>query len=326
MNNTISVWAAILIFISASVSSEENFDIQTCQQQDFVNSYHLIDVDDMNAVSLFYKQIGDSNFIDLGYISSIVGKRKRITTYYDFDDLAVLNASKEIIHIVDDNLPDFRMEREQVNYIDNQIAERNTISLEVKRYNKKVAKLDKHPLFSRIKRSDRKLLIDNLSTISAKQPNNLSVKLNVESTDIVDLINYYNIPIGSVTLSNFNLSSIGIPKLYSLLSFEIFNNSNTYLTKSENKEVNAAFCKIHNDFQQQFPYINKSLHFGYAEYYELTLKDYSHLLLLKKYPVLFDIGQILILTLLGFFLIKLSSGRYIKKNNYKKTTYSRRLK
>ena len=138
------------------------------------------------------------NFERTNFIS-LMGQRDRITTFYDFDNMALHNENKELLHILDNNLPDYRVEKEQIIYIDKLSTPEAIRKFEVKKFNKKISPLDKHPFFSRMKRKERSVLIDYLSSVSRDSPDSILESLQIESKEKVHLIS----PIWNSTCSGY---------------------------------------------------------------------------------------------------------------------------
>jgi len=176
------VVAYVIATTAASALTEDTSQLP-CEAQDFDNVYYLFDINDITDATYFYNQMHllfpteKTNFLTL------IGQRDRISTFYDFDNLALHNANKELVHILDNNLPDYRAEKEQIIYIDKLSTPKVIQRFEVKNYNRKISPLDKHPFFSRIKRKQRSILIDHLSTISKDSPDSISESLKIKSKE-----------------------------------------------------------------------------------------------------------------------------------------------
>lgn len=317
MKRIVFLLIVFLISIKLVNAGAINDQVQTCMKNGFVNSYYLIDLADISEVSSFYRQMGNSIFNELEDFSAIKGKRDRISTYYDFDDLELLKARKELFITLDINLPRYRTEREKIYYIKNLADKSDSISFEVKNYNKKTGPLDKHPLFRRIKRSERPILINEMKSVSNKVAENISEKIKVESTEIVYLITRYGIGHGAITLSSFNISNFGIANTSAVLKIELFPDKIEKLLPNEHQYVNALFCQTRELFQKQFPHLKSNNWFGYADYQNLAIKALPSHNFFKQHPLLFSVGQIIILSFIGFLILVLLLGRYTRADVYK---------
>jgi len=311
---------ASTVIIAATSAFAEDSPLNSCDNQDFDNVYYLFDKNDFIAAGDFF-QLNDLLFpFRSTNFKGLLGQRNRITTFYDFDELKLLNANKELVHTLDNNLPDYRVEKEQIIYIDKLTTPATIKRFEVKKYNKKVSPLDKHPLFSRIKRKERSILIDQLSTISKDSPETISESLQIKSVEKVHLITLFGIPHAAITLSKFTISDISVPNTSLLLKIDIFHDRLDELKEHEKKYLNTLLCRIDDNFRSRFPHIESYSWFGYVEYNKLAnIFQPSHALF-RQYPEIYSIGQIICLSFIGFLLIYLISGRYSRQDSYGKVS------
>ena len=317
---TLCLVIAYAITSTAASALAEDSSLNSCDNQDFDNAYYLLDKNDFIAAGDFF-QLNDLLFpFRRTNFKGLLGQRNRITTFYDFDELKLLNANKELVHTLDNNLPDYRVEKEQIIYIDKLTTPATIKRFEVKKYNKKVSPLDKHPLFSRIKRKERSILIDQLSTISKDPPDSISESLKIRSAEVLHLITLFGIPHAAITLSEFTISNIGVPNTSLLLKIDIFHDRLDELKEHEKKYLNTLLCRIDEKFHRRFPHIESYSWFGYVEYNKLAnIFQPSHALF-RQYPEIYSIGQIICLSFIGFLLIYLILGRYSKQASYGKVS------
>ena len=298
----------------------EDISQNTCENQGYNNAYFLIDKNDFYSAAVFYYKIGVIDSITESNFESLIGQSDRTRIYYDFDDLDILSVNNELVSILNSDFRDYFTEREQINYIDTQTTPANINNFEVKYYNKKISPLDKHPLFSRIKRKERSILTDQLANISSHPPESISESLQIKSFDNIHFILLYGVPYASITLSRFSISNYNVPNTSLLIKFEKFHDIEDKLTKNETKSLDAFFCQIEENFQIEFPHIKSLQRFGYAEYYQLAIDNLPSRVFFRKYPEVFTIGQIIILSFIGLLFISLISGRYLKRDGYSRVS------
>lgn len=308
----------LVISSTTSYALDEGARQNDCDSHGFDNSYYVIGEKDFIAASAYYLNIPKINSDGKTRFLSQIGQRKRTATYYDFDDLALLNAHKELLHVFDTDVPNYFADREQVQYIDMQATSNNTYIFDVKDYNKDVSSLDKHPLFGRVKRKQRPQLIENLETVSKVAVESVFEHLRIESQDSVHFITLYGITYGTVILSRFSIYNFGIPNSSLLLKFEKNNEKQSALTIQERKYLDTFFCEINEQFQLQFPYIKHFSWFGYSQFNDLAVDYLPNRAFFLKHPELYSIGQIVCLTLIGFLFIYLFIGRYSKSSSCRK--------
>ena len=309
--------ACAIFSVSANALSED-VPPTSCENKGFDNIYFLIDKNDFYSASIFYQKIDVIDSKTETDFKSLVGERDRSSIYYDFDDLDILNAQKELVYILDKDLLDFFPGREQIIYIDNQTTPVSINKFEVKKYNRKISPLDKHPLFSKVKRKQRSILVDLIADISKSPPEAISESLKIELSENVHFIILHGTNFGAITLSRFTISNFGVPNTSLLLKIEKFYNRQDYLMQHERKYLDAFFCQIEERFEMQFPHIESSAWFGYRDYNKLALENLPSRAFFRKYPEVFSLGQIITLIFIGFLFIYLILGRYSKSDSYRK--------
>ena len=304
-------------FISVSNASENSIQ-DRCQNRIFNNTYYLIDNVYADHTSVFLQNILKSNIDQEVNFIGFVGVKDRVTTYYDFDDMELLKSNKELVHILDIDLPQYHPGKQIISYINNEFKPSVINNYEVKNYKKTISPMDKHPLFGRIKRKERTSLINSLYPVSRNSPETITESLVMNSKEKVHLVTLYGIPYGSVTLSQFTITNYGVPNTSLLLKIEKNNSSHNQLTIYEKERLNLYLCSMSEQFHRQIPDIKASGQFGYAEYNKIATRNLPTRSLFRKYNLVFTIGQIISLGLTGFLIIWLFLGRYSKSNSYRK--------
>ncbi|MBL1141655.1 MAG: hypothetical protein D8M62_06400 [Proteobacteria bacterium] len=294
-----------------------------CINQGFKNTYYLLDYKDITAASVFFQEISLKNTSMESRLVIKKGTRARGITYFDDNNLTLLTAKKELIHVIDNNLPEFREDKEQIIFYDRTLLNESSKSFVVKNYNRKLTPFDKHPLFGRIKRKERPVLMELLSGIGISKLQSISGVININSDEEVKLITHFAIPYGAFTFSIFNLDDFGVPNTSFLLKFEMFSNEDNSLTVFEKESLNKLFCQVNKQFQISFPHAESSPWFGYAEYHKLASEILPSRTLFRKYPLLFSVGQIVCLSFIGFLFIYIVLGRYSRRDNFRKVSKSK---
>ena len=307
----------LLIAVSTNAwAAEEN--PPSCGREDFQNAYYLIGVESIAAISEFffsipstYRLSEDSSFI-VHY-----GRKNRLQTYFDDNDLSLLNQQRELSLTLNQDMPKYKREREVVFYKDNSTTPAQVTNYEARRYNKKISPLDKHVILGRIQRRLRPLLIAKLESLPGVSVNNIGVGLKIEHRESVLMYRHYGNNYGAVTLDRFHLSNYGVPNTFSLLRFEIDASMQQQLQQHERDELYQVFCRASQGFQQRYPQLQLSRQFGYAEFHQLAETLLPTRMLFAKYPILYKVGQIIILALIGALFLCLFLGRYTKHKGYR---------
>ena len=316
LNKIILVTIFLLVASGSSVAEYGEFP---CNGLKSSNAYYLLGIADIEEVSRYFQTLSESHFKEIESFSAIVGQRDRLVTFYDTKDLGLLNQGIELLHVVDKKLPAYREDRESIYYRDDNDSITDIKRFEVKRYNKKVAPLDKHPLFGRVKRNQRENLADSISQRINAAPETISPYLKVEHQEVVYLVSHYGSPYAEITLDKFHIINFGVPNTSTLIRYEIYPNSEFELTKRELDDLNAVFCSAQKEFTRRFPEIKPMSWFGYADYQRLATEILPSRVFFQRYPILFQLGQIAVLSFCGFLMIYLILGRYHKKVIYKVT-------
>lgn len=305
--------------ITPHVSATEDLPT-SCNNKSFDNISYLLHKNDIKAAGIFFLLKDLESSPEKTNFRSFIGRRNKITTFYDFAELQLHNAGRELVHTIDNNLLNYRRDREKISYVNRSLLATETKWFEVKHYNKKLSPLDKHPFFGQIKRQERTMLIDYLANISEAPSESITESLIIESTENVRLITLFGIPHATITLSDFSIINIGVPNTFLLFKMEIFHEQQENLKQYEKEYLNAFFCRVHEKFQRQFTETKSYPWFGYAEYHKLAIKTQPSHLLFRRYPEIFSLGQILSLTCIGFLFIYFILGRYTRQSSYRKIT------
>lgn len=318
----LSQLVCICVTLIASVNAKmtDNLPYDICDGETFHNTYYLLNSGDIPLASdLVLKDTILKPDTDKG-LKSNSGKRELITTFYDFNELEILDGKKELKHILNKNLPAYRKEKEQIIYSDFSSTQIDVNAFEVKYYNKKLSVFDKHPLLSLIKRKERPILFNLLSDISQNDISSISESIMVHSIEKVNFIMLYDVKYAAITLSQFTISSFGVANTSFLLKIELLSNQTKNLLREEKEDLYNFLCKTNIVAQTYFPDAEPLSRFAYPEYFKLAENILPSRLLFRQYPILFSIGQIICLSLIGFLFIYLILGRFSKRINYRQIT------
>jgi len=299
-----------------SAFSKNNSD-SVCGDKKFLSSYFLVEASDVGAVSLFFQQLYENYFEEKTSYTGVVGRRKRVEKYFDVRDFPVLADEKELLLVTDENLPTYRVGRETVIFRDNGITPAKVRLFEVKRYNKKTTPLDKHLLFGRVKRKERPDLLKELSGIGQYPSDSFIENLHVNHEEVVYLVRHFGVPVAAVTLDKFHIANYGLPNTSTQIKFERFSGAESHLTVQELNELDDLFCNAINDFHKQFPGLRRLNWIGYKDYQQIANGLLPTRTYFRNNPLLFTLGQIVILSFIGFIILYLFIGRHSLRDNYR---------
>ena len=302
-------------FCFAAASERQSLD--ECLGRGFMSQYYFIGVNDIAGVSLFFKGMPDVYFEADHFFVDKSGRQTIKETYFDDDRLGLLSTGQAVSLVEKLNLPMYRSGRELVFYSGRDEA--SVQQFEVKRYKKKRSPMDKHPLFGVMKRKDRATFIAMLRGYGDGDDSfGLSKKLVVTHSEIVYMITHFGRPYGTIILDEFNVGGFGIPNTSTLIKFELGEGVREGLSKEEFQYINFMFCRMSRDFQERFPKLEKLDRVGYAEYSSIARKMLPTREYFRNNPLVYLVGQILVLSFLGFLIICLMLGRYKKQYTYRR--------
>lgn len=306
--------------LSTNVLSDES-SVASCEREGFQNSYYFIDVETIADVSDFFVQIPDIYLIsDDSYFSVEYGQRNRVETYFDDNNLNLLKFNRELVLILNEEIPEYKSEREEAVFRDNSTTPSNVISFEAKRYNKKSSALDKHVFFGRIKRRLRPQLIENLELLTGVSIANVGAELKVGHRETILMYRHYGKNYGAITLDRVHISNYGVPNTFSLLKFEINSKNQDQLKKIERENLHKVFCGASEQLKKHYPQMLMFNRFGYAEFYKLAENLLPTRRLFSQYPKVYELGQIIVLIMIGCLFLYLLIGRYSKHKGYRSIT------
>lgn len=308
----------VVVFLGfSSLSIASDSPGAGCENQNFTDTYFLLGANQVGEVSIFFNNLFNNYFEDFEPFISTVGQRSRLERYFDTNKNSIHDGGMELYISTEENLPEYRIGREQVVYKNNS-AELGPASIyEVKRYNKKATPLDKHPLFGKVLRKERVNLLDKLKLVGPVQIEALIEMLEVRHEELVFLISLYGVHTASITLDKFHIKNYGLPNTFTLIKYEIQPDSGSNLSELENEKLNQTFCLLMHDFQQEFSSLEPISTFGYQQYVQLANMQFPGRAFFQRYPLIFTLGQILVLILIGFLLVYLLLGRYSQGKNYR---------
>ncbi|MGV6826023.1 MAG: hypothetical protein ACWA5Q_03510 [bacterium] len=274
---------------------------------------YVIGVSDIPPVSLFFRGIPNTFNDHLGDFTAIVGQRKQSIVYYDSDDHDLLKNGLELSHVIDNNLPKYREERERILLTRKQNDTLSTTTYVARKYNKNLSKIDKHPLFRNIKRASRPEIFQTIVAASNSEPTQLKSILEIDNEESVIAISKYGKTVAEFILSYNKIENFGIPTNLIYLRLSINNHESSFLSENELTQLHKNLLVISQQIESQFPSIQKLNTVGLQEYLNLAIKQFPAREFFNTNPLLFTLGQILTQIFVFGLLIALLLGRYSPK-------------
>ena len=300
-----------------SIPADQLQTATSCSENQLFNSYYFIPKQDIQSVAAFYNSTFPLLFNGMASLYTFNGRRNRAVTYFDSQDLTLLENQKELLISLDIDFPAYRLEKEQILLIDSSVTPVKSTKYESKSYNKKASSLDKHPLLGKVKRKERQALIGSIGDGHSIQPEQIISVLTVDHEEVVVLLELFDSLQAAITLDNFSISNLGIPNAYYLLKMEFFQAGPPHLTSDERMMVDQAFCESRTEFEKSFPNIKRRAWFGYRDYHQLANLTSPGRSYFKRFPIVFTAGHIATLLLLGALVLFLPFRKYNKPTAYR---------
>lgn len=243
------------------------------------------------------------------------GTRLKTGTYFDTPTQDLFHSKIELLHTIEHQLPTYQQEREYISYGSYQNSNQAfTHRYPVKHYKKFHTKFDKHPLIGLVKRSQRPLLFDLLGN-NIELLEQLTANIEVEHNEKVFLISHLNETVAQVSLDNYHIENFGLPVAGTLLTFEIDPIIEERLNNNEKTILKSVMCTLETDIENALSIKRLPTNLNYLDYIKLANNRLPIRSFIRQYPLFFNILQAATLSLIGFLLLVLLSGRY--NNNQK---------
>ena len=238
---------------------------------------------------------------DAYYFINSFGTLKEKVTFFDSNSLELRSSGKQIFTVQSETFPDYRPESFQI--YSNILSEQNTVSaIGDRRYNRQTSQLDKHPLFSRVKRSERAVLLAKLNELTKQPALLISPKLELSRTRVGNLVRHYDQPLLSIYLDDNTISTFSIPNHQFVISINVFQNNLYNLNENELKVASKIYCQLTEDIETLF---GRQPLPGVADYQYFLNQLGEMFPLYERFltnPTLYKLVQIIILLLISGFV------------------------
>ena len=290
----------------------------SCSGNYFQDSYYLFAPADFDKASRFYLSLPEQESSADHELKSLTGERLRTEIYYDDETASLLKSGVELSSSVIENLAGYDPERESIVFVDRTLDPVERIRFQVRRYSRRTTELDKHPLFGKVKRGDRESLTGKLgSWLNTESVNAIRPSLEIEHRELNQLYRYFGIGYGAITLAEVNINVYGLDKYLVVLKFELFRDKIEALTELELQTLSGVLCDHEQAFRKTYPGLKPLPWLGYATYSRLADDALPHRNLFQRRPLIYKLGQVLVLAGFGFLVLYLLIGRYSRHVSYR---------
>lgn len=303
-----------VLFLLVAMCTVHSSHALECEDGSGINQSYIFSVGEFVSVARFVIQMPPVYFKGMQYFSGESGRRVREQIFYDDDELNLLESSQGLSHIIKSNLQDYRQDKEVAVYSDGTISPSSEKLFSLTRYNKKLSSLDKHPLFQRVKRKERAELLERIKSNGVQRAVELIPSLRIEHDELVYLITRYGQTFVEVKLDKFQLDNFGLGRSHLVLSIDADQGQYGSLTDDERIEISSRICRLHEDIQGLFTNAEQRSEIGYQFFSQIADQENPARRVFIKYPIIFKMGQVGLLSLIGFLLLYLLLGHYRKES------------
>jgi len=296
-------------FSLAGISQQENCNLDMARSK-----YYFIQLEDVAPVSVYFRNIPDKYFTDKNMFLGLTGQRTIISEYFDNKNQDLLSAGVELVHIVNLNEESYSKRREMISLISPDGAIEN---FKVKKYKKKITRIDKHKLLGKIQRKKRDAFVSKIESHLTSRAVSLLKQIEATQLDLSQIYLHYGRTIGSLNLTRIRIANYGIPNIYVVLKLEFDSVGFKTLNSDERHFYTNIICEISSTLERRFPNSVSMNRFGYKELDQLANSVLPLRGLFRVHPWIYTSGQIIILMVIGFLLLYFPLARYKRKRKYR---------
>ena len=309
----------ITLATTLPTSAQTEIDTGACGYGDA--SLYILEYDQILPASIFFKSLQTLLPADPEKkLTSISGQLELTTTFFDTNNRAALNNNAQISLTTNHRLPGYRENRESVTVKKGE----KSLSYTTKNYTQKENSDDKHKLIGRISRKQRPDFYRELQNAGINNPLEVREVLRVETDSVTRQYQFLGDPVATVSIKSHEISNFGLPTRLSTFEIRRIGKARN-LSQIEEKTLNSRLCAIEQEIKKQIPGIRKITTGEYQLYTEKAQETLPTHLLFSSTPWLFKLGQIVILSIIGFLLIYLINGRHQANRQHRVTTTHRSL-
>ena len=285
--------------------------IQGCEQEKWGRNLHYIVTDeDMAKVYGFLENRLQLDDLEIPNFVFHVENQYIEEEFFDTDELTLLADNARLSIQTWKHLSNYNEQRRMViPGLPGSLNNTKRIEFKTKNYNRKTNPVERHPLLGIVKRSERDVLLDSLSGLGITPVTRLVPSLRVIHENISFLLREFNQPYIQVVMERSTISAEGITTGHTTIRFEVLPAAKSEQDKESQKKLENSLVQAHCAFKTAFPGLKPAPQLDYQHYYQAALKKIPYLPWVIKYPHIFDIGQALLLTLMGVLPLYLVINR-----------------
>lgn len=186
-------------------------------------------------------------------------------------------------------------------------------------YKKKSNEIERHPLFGILKKKQRPELKKILKNQSITHISELKPILNVDHTIQSYPVYLYYTQLAEIQLDHATTDVYGFEKNNLIFRYQVFPaNIANHLTPFQQQHAEQLLSDLRCYFTQEISAFKPIRELDYHYYYEQVEKEFPWYSFFSRFPMVFKLGQIVLLCAFGFLIICLLLLRLEKRENRQK--------
>lgn len=284
------------------------------------NSYYVLDANSVNRVmDLLNEQAGyvarDVDLFHLPMLRYSVRNEQITDVYYDTDDFELLKNGYELYEKTNNSVSKYVKDRSEIIFRESagNDSSINEWRYRPKKYKKKLENIDDHLLLGRVKRRERRPLLDKLSGLLKDQNMRrlipvLKVQHNILSVNIVSMEDVF----GKVYLDQAVIKVFGASGVHSSAGAVFYEDAMKSLSGDEKKNIYDSISSLNCKIELNVKNVEKVNHIGYKDYYRVATDIMPIFPFSVKNALMFKLVQAFLLMLIAFLPIYLLRTKDLK--------------
>jgi len=239
--------------------------------------------------------------------------------YFDSPEFSLLQARDELYTRTVTQTPKSSNLVKQVVFVDYNPENSVTshYNFETQSYRRRNTPLESHPLFGIVKRRQRNVLLDKLSSYGSDFSGGIIPVLTVVHNIASHSFQVFRESGARIAIDHTAVYSHSLYKQFVVVRFELYEDAKSSLNAREKQTVLAALTGLHCEFQSLFPGLQAKKNLGYSDYQRFAERLLPLRSIFIRYPMLFKGSQAIVLAVVGFLLLYLIIGRRNPKPSFR---------
>lgn len=241
-----------------------------------------------------------------GSLSDSVTRHDIEEIYFDTPDFQLYRDGHAVSISTDRSRPEYEEARRKVRL---SAAESET-DFRTRQYRRRISALERHPLTGIVRRRELGALLSLLSAWGISESKRLLPVLRVEHAMLSHSLDVYGQTWAGMSLDRIRVTTHGLYREFVVLRFSRGAGEYPVLTSAEQQALERAWRQMVCGFQIDFPHAGAGQPMGYRQYQAIADRLLPWQRFFTRYPLLFRLGQAVILSGIAFLVLYLVIGRH----------------